>query len=131
VRRSSTRYHGSGLLNDSQRQATRRGRIAGSSQAHRQRTTRRRAYGLDKKKDELIACTTSARTFDIHPEVGENVVEVVSTRRHAPGGDDIDVRIMDWLIASSERPGHRRVQGQDGAAAPARGSEKAKIELSR
>jgi len=108
-----------------------RGRIAGLEVKRivNEPTAAALAYGLDKKKDELIACTTSAAgpsTF--HPGSCENVVEVVSTNGDTHlGGDDIDVRIMDWLIAEFRKDqGHRRVQGQDGAAAPARGSGKAK-----
>src|SRR5204863_7676609 len=92
------------------------------------------AYGLDKKKDELIAVYDfGGGTFDISIlEVGENVVEVVSTNGDTHlGGDDIDVRIMDWLIAE-----FRKDQGIDVSKDKMvlqrlrEAAEKAKIELS-
>jgi molecular chaperone DnaK len=66
-------------------------------------------------------------------EVGENVVEVVSTNGDTHlGGDDIDVRIMDWLIAE-----FRKDQGIDVSKDKMvlqrlrEAAEKAKIELSQ
>src|SRR5467141_498858 len=77
-------------FNDAQRQATKdAGRIAAL------------AYGLDKKKDEVVAVFDyGGGTFDISVlEVGENVVEVVATNGDTHlGGDDMDQKVMDWLI---------------------------------
>ena len=59
------------------------------------------AYGLDKKKDETIAVYDfGGGTFDISIlEVGEGVVEVKSTNGDTHlGGDNLDQRIIDWII---------------------------------
>ncbi|MXZ34854.1 MAG: molecular chaperone DnaK, partial [Acidobacteria bacterium] len=59
------------------------------------------AYGLDKKKDETIAVFDfGGGTFDISIlEVGEGVVEVKSTNGDTHlGGDNIDQRIIDWIV---------------------------------
>ena len=125
-------------FNDSQRQATKdAGRIAGLEVKRivNEPTAAALAYGLDKKKDELIAVYDfGGGTFDISIlEVGENVVEVVSTNGDTHlGGDDIDVRIMDWLIAE-----FRKDQGIDVSKDKMvlqrlrEAAEKAKIELSQ
>jgi molecular chaperone DnaK len=124
-------------FNDSQRQATKdAGRIAGLDVKRivNEPTAAALAYGLDKKKDELIAVYDfGGGTFDISIlEVGENVVEVVSTNGDTHlGGDDIDIRIMDWLIAE-----FRKDQGIDVSKDKMvlqrlrEAAEKAKIELS-
>ena len=94
------------------------------------------AYGLDKKKDETIAVYDfGGGTFDISIlEVGEGVVEVKSTNGDTHlGGDNIDQRIVDWLIDEFKKDDRSRParQGQrDGAAASADAAERAKIELS-
>jgi molecular chaperone DnaK len=125
-------------FNDSQRQATKdAGRIAGLDVKRivNEPTAAALAYGLDKKKDELIAVFDfGGGTFDISIlEVGENVVEVVSTNGDTHlGGDDIDQRIMDWLIAE-----FRKDQGIDVSKDKMvlqrlrEAGEKAKIELSQ
>ena len=124
-------------FNDSQRQATKdAGRVAGLDVKRivNEPTAAALAYGLDKKKDELIAVYDfGGGTFDISIlEVGENVVEVVSTNGDTHlGGDDIDIRIMDWLIAE-----FRKDQGIDVSKDKMvlqrlrEAAEKAKIELS-
>src|SRR4030088_2350085 len=92
-------------FNDAQRQATKdAGKIAGLEVRRiiNKPTAAALAYGLDKKKDETIAVFDyGGGTFDISIlEVGENVVEVVATNGDTHlGGDDMDLRIMDWLIA--------------------------------
>ena len=112
-------------FNDAQRQATKdAGEIAGLDVKRivNEPTAAALAYGLDKKKDEKIAVYDfGGGTFDISIlEVGENVVEVLATNGDTHlGGDDIDQRIMDWLIAEFKKDtGHRRLQGQDGPPAP-------------
>ncbi len=91
-------------FNDSQRQATKdAGRIAGFNVRRiiNEPTAAALAYGVDKKKDEKIAVYDfGGGTFDISiPEIGDNVVEVKSTAGDTHlGGDDIDQRIIDWLI---------------------------------
>jgi molecular chaperone DnaK len=125
-------------FNDSQRQATKdAGRIAGLDVKRivNEPTAAALAYGLDKKKDEIIAVYDfGGGTFDISIlEVGENVVEVVSTNGDTHlGGDDIDQRVMDWLIAE-----FRKDQGIDVSKDKMvlqrlrEAAEKAKIELSQ
>jgi molecular chaperone DnaK len=91
-------------FNDSQRQATKdAGKIAGLEVLRivNEPTAAALAYGLDKKKDETIAVYDfGGGTFDISIlEVGEGVVEVKSTNGDTHlGGDDIDKRIMDWIV---------------------------------
>src|SRR5690348_9351901 len=96
-------------FNDAQRQATKdAGRIAGLDVKRivNEPTAAALAYGLDKKKDEVIAVYDfGGGTFDISVlEVGDNVVQVVSTNGDTHlGGDDIDNLIVDWLIAEFRR----------------------------
>src|SRR5881397_2813724 len=91
-------------FNDSQRQATKdAGRIAGLDVKRiiNEPTAAALAYGLDKKNNEIIAVYDfGGGTFDISIlEVGDNVVQVISTNGDTHlGGDDIDIMIMDWLI---------------------------------
>src|SRR6202011_5483987 len=91
-------------FNDTQRQATKdAGEIAGLKVERlvNEPTAAALAYGLDKKKDETIAVYDfGGGTFDISVlEVGEGVVEVKSTNGDTHlGGDNIDQRIVDWLI---------------------------------
>jgi len=90
-------------FNDSQRQATKdAGRIAGLEVKRivNEPTAAALAYGLDKEKDEVIAVYDfGGGTFDISIlEVGDNVVQVISTNGDTHlGGDDIDHEIMEWL----------------------------------
>jgi molecular chaperone DnaK len=91
-------------FNDSQRQATKdAGRIAGLNVLRiiNEPTASALAYGLDKQKNETIAVYDfGGGTFDISIlEVGDNVVEVKSTNGDTHlGGDDIDERVMDWIV---------------------------------
>ncbi|MBZ5542848.1 MAG: molecular chaperone DnaK [Acidobacteriia bacterium] len=124
-------------FNDSQRQATKdAGRIAGLEVLRivNEPTAAALAYGLDKKKDETIAVYDfGGGTFDISIlEVGEGVVEVKSTNGDTHlGGDDIDKRIMDWIVDE-----FRKDQGIDLAKDRMalqrlkEAAEKAKMELS-
>ncbi|AGC46045.1 MULTISPECIES: molecular chaperone DnaK [Myxococcus] len=96
-------------FNDAQRQATKdAGEIAGLTVRRivNEPTAAALAYGLDKKKDEKIAVYDfGGGTFDISIlEVGENVVDVLATNGDTHlGGDNIDQRIMDWLIAEFKK----------------------------
>jgi molecular chaperone DnaK len=96
-------------FNDSQRQATKdAGRIAGLDVVRivNEPTAAALAYGLDKKKDETIAVYDfGGGTFDISIlEVGEGVVEVKSTNGDTHlGGDDIDKRLMDWIVEEFQK----------------------------
>src|SRR5437879_8681691 len=91
-------------FNDSQRQATKdAGRIAGLNVLRiiNEPTAASLAYGVDKKKDEKIAVfDLGGGTFDISIlEIGDGVFEVRSTNGDTfLGGDDFDLRIMDWLV---------------------------------
>ncbi len=124
-------------FNDSQRQATKdAGRIAGLDVKRivNEPTAAALAYGLDKKKDEIIAVYDfGGGTFDISIlEVGENVVEVISTNGDTHlGGDDIDLRVMEWLIAEFKRDQGIDVSKDKMVLQRLReAAEKAKIELS-
>src|SRR6202167_660484 len=96
-------------FNDSQRQATKQaGEIAGLEVPRiiNEPTAAALAYGLDKKKDETIAVyDLGGGTFDISIlEVGEGVVEVKSTNGDTHlGGDDIDQRIIDWIVSEFKK----------------------------
>ncbi len=96
-------------FNDAQRQATKdAGKIAGLEVLRivNEPTAAALAYGLDKKKDETIAVYDfGGGTFDISIlEVGEGVVEVKATHgdNHL-GGDNIDQRIMEWIISEFKK----------------------------
>src|SRR6202162_95207 len=92
-------------FNDAQRQATKdAGRIAGLEVKRivNEPTAAAPAYGLDKKSEEVIAVYDfGGGTFDISVlEVGDNVVQVISTNGDTHlGGDDFDNLIIDWMIA--------------------------------
>ncbi len=93
------------------------------------------AYGLDKKKDETIAVyDLGGGTFDISIlEVGEGVVEVKSTNGDTHlGGDDIDQRVVEWMVAEFKRDQGLDV-GKDRMAIQRlkEAAEKAKVELSQ
>jgi molecular chaperone DnaK len=96
-------------FNDSQRQATKdAGAIAGLEVLRiiNEPTAAALAYGLDKKKNELIAVFDfGGGTFDISIlEVGDNVVEVKSTNGDTHlGGDNIDTRIIEWIVTEFKK----------------------------
>ncbi len=96
-------------FNDAQRQATKdAGRIAGLDVKRivNEPTAAALAYGLDKKKDEVIAVYDfGGGTFDISIlEVGDNVVQVISTNGDTHlGGDDLDHVVMEWLLAEFKK----------------------------
>ncbi len=124
-------------FNDAQRQATKdAGKIAGLDVKRivNEPTAAALAYGLDKKKDEIIVVYDfGGGTFDVSVlEVGENVVEVISTNGDTHlGGDDVDMRIMDWLIAEFKKDTGLDVSKDKMVLQRLReGAEKAKIELS-
>ena len=124
-------------FNDAQRQATKdAGKIAGLNVLRivNEPTAAALAYGLDKKKDETIAVYDfGGGTFDVSIlEVGEGVVEVKATNGDTHlGGDDLDQRVIDWMVAefkksdgidlSKDRMALQRLK---------EAAEKAKIELS-
>ena len=124
-------------FNDAQRQATKdAGQIAGLEVQRivNEPTAAALAYGLDKKTDETIAVYDfGGGTFDISIlEVGEGVVEVKSTNGDTHlGGDNLDQRIIDWII--EEFKGDEGIDLSKDRMALQRlkeGAEKAKMELS-
>jgi len=124
-------------FNDAQRQATKdAGEIAGLTVKRivNEPTAAALAYGLDKKKNEKIAVYDfGGGTFDISIlEVGENVVEVLATNGDTHlGGDNIDQRIMDWLISEFKKDNGIDVSKDKMVLQRLKeAAEKAKIELS-
>src|SRR5256714_9424620 len=124
-------------FNDSQRQATKdAGEIAGLKVERlvNEPTAAALAYGLDKKGDETIAVFDfGGGTFDISIlEVGEGVVEVKSTNGDTHlGGDDIDERLMEWIIEEFKRDQGIDLSNDKMALQRLKeAAEKAKIELS-
>jgi molecular chaperone DnaK len=124
-------------FNDAQRQATKdAGRIAGLDVKRivNEPTAAALAYGLDKGKDHLIAVYDfGGGTFDISVlEVGEKVVEVVSTNGDTHlGGDDIDDIVMGWLISEFKKDSGIDVSKDKMVLQRLKeAAEKAKIELS-
>src|SRR5918993_1154850 len=124
-------------FNDAQRQATKdAGKIAGLNVLRiiNEPTAAALAYGLDKKKNETIAVYDfGGGTFDISIlEVGDGVVEVKSTNGDTHlGGDDLDDRIMQWIVDEFRKTDGVDL-GKDRMALQRlkEAAEKAKIELS-
>jgi molecular chaperone DnaK len=126
-------------FNDAQRQATKdAGKIAGLDVKRivNEPTAAALAYGLDRKKDETIAVYDfGGGTFDISIlEVGEGVIEVKSTNGDTHlGGDNLDQRIVDWLIGEFKTDTGLDLHAKGNEMALQRlrdAAEKAKIELS-
>src|SRR6266511_2740747 len=124
-------------FNDSQRQATKEaGEIAGLNVRRiiNEPTASALAYGLDKKKDEIVAVYDfGGGTFDISIlEVGDNVVEVKATAGDTHlGGDDLDQRVIDWLVAEFKKDqGIDLSKDKMAMQRLKEAAEKAKIELS-
>jgi molecular chaperone DnaK len=126
-------------FNDAQRQATKdAGKIAGLDVKRivNEPTAAALAYGLDKKKDETIAVYDfGGGTFDISIlEVGEGVIEVKSTNGDTHlGGDNLDQRIVEWLIAEFKQENGLDLTSKGNEMALQRlkdAAEKAKIEIS-
>jgi molecular chaperone DnaK len=126
-------------FNDAQRQATKdAGKIAGLDVKRivNEPTAAALAYGLDKKKDETIAVYDfGGGTFDISIlEVGEGVIEVKSTNGDTHlGGDNLDQRIVDWLITEFKQESGLDLTSKGNEMALQRlkdAAERAKIELS-
>jgi len=124
-------------FNDTQRQATKdAGQIAGLEVMRiiNEPTAAALAYGLDKKKNETIAVYDfGGGTFDISIlEVGDGVVEVKSTNGDTHlGGDNLDQRIIDWLVQEFKKETGVDVSKDQMALQRLKESaEKAKMELS-
>src|SRR6266498_3711566 len=124
-------------FNAAQRQATKdAGKLAGLNvlRITNEPKAAALAYGLDKKKNETIMVFDfGGGTFDISVlEVGEGVVEVKATNGDTHlGGDNIDQRIIDWIVEE-----FRKDQGIDlskdkmALQRLKESAEKAKMELS-
>jgi molecular chaperone DnaK len=124
-------------FNDSQRNATKAaGEIAGLEVLRiiNEPTAASLAYGLDKKKDEEIAVyDLGGGTFDISVlEIGDGVFEVKATNGDTHlGGDDWDVRVMDWIIDEFKKESGIDLNKQPDAVQRIKEeAEKAKIALS-
>lgn len=124
-------------FDDSQRQATKdAGKIAGLNVLRiiNEPTAASLAYGMDKKKEEKIAVyDLGGGTFDVSIlEIGEGVVEVLSTNGDTfLGGDDFDLKIMDWLVDEFKKDSGIDLHNDKMALQRLKESaEKAKIELS-
>jgi molecular chaperone DnaK len=124
-------------FNDAQRQATKdAGKIAGLEVMRiiNEPTAAALAYGLDKKKNETIAVYDfGGGTFDVSIlEVGDGVVEVKSTNGDTHlGGDNIDQRIIDWVVTEFKKEsGIDLSKDQMALQRLKEASEKAKMELS-
>src|ERR1700723_946207 len=126
-------------FNDAQRQATKdAGKIAGLDVKRivNEPTAAALAYGLDKKKDEtIIVYDFGGGTFDVSVlEVGEGVIEVKATNGDTHlGGDNLDQRIVDWLIDEFKKDEQLDLRAKGNEMALQRlkdAAEKAKIELS-
>src|SRR5689334_16569636 len=149
LKKAAENYLGSGVteavitvpayFNDAQRQATKdAGKIAGLDVKRivNEPTAAALAYGLDKGKDETIAVYDfGGGTFDISIlEVGEGVIEVKATNGDTHlGGDNIDQRLVDWLIDEFKKNEGLDLRGKGNEMALQRlrdAAERAKIELS-
>jgi len=126
-------------FNDAQRQATKdAGKIAGLEVKRiiNEPTAAALAYGLDKKKDETIAVYDfGGGTFDISIlRVGDGLIEVEATNGDTHlGGDNLDQRIVDWLIDEFKKSEGLDLRGRGNEMALQRlrdAAERAKIELS-
>ena len=124
-------------FNDAQRQATKdAGKVAGLEVLRivNEPTAAALAYGLDKKKDEIIAVFDfGGGTFDISVlEVGEGVVEVKSTNGDTHlGGDDVDEILVSWIIDEFKKDQGIDLHNDKMALQRLKeAGEKAKVELS-
>jgi len=124
-------------FDDNQRQATKdAGKIAGLDVLRiiNEPTAAALAYGLDKKKDEMVAVyDLGGGTFDISVlQLGEGVFEVKATNGDTHlGGDDFDQRVMDWLIEEFKKDQGIDLRNDRMALQRLKeAAEKAKIELS-
>lgn len=124
-------------FNDTQRQATKdAGRIAGLDVLRiiNEPTASALAYGLDKKINErILVFDLGGGTFDVSLlEVGDNVVEVLSTSGDTHlGGDDWDQVIINWMVDEFKRENNIDLKSDRQALQRLReAAERAKIELS-
>jgi molecular chaperone DnaK len=124
-------------FNDSQRQATKdAGTVAGLEVLRiiNEPTAASLAYGLDKKKDEIIAVyDLGGGTFDVSIlHIGDGVFEVKSTNGDTHlGGDDFDQRVIDWMADEFRKDqGIDLLQDRMALQRLKEAAERAKVELS-
>ena len=124
-------------FNDAQRNATKdAGKIAGLEVLRiiNEPTASSLAYGLDKKKNEVIVVyDLGGGTFDVSIlDVGEGVFQVRATSGDTfLGGDDFDLRIMDYLIETFKKDNGIDLHNDRQALQRLKeAAEKSKIELS-
>ncbi len=124
-------------FDDAQRQATKQaGEIAGLKVERilNEPTAAALAYGLDQKKNEMIAVyDLGGGTFDISIlEIGDGVFEVKSTNGNTfLGGDDFDGRVIDWICVEFKKESNVDLKKDKQALQRVKdAAEKAKIELS-
>lgn len=124
-------------FNDSQRKATKDAGVIAGLKVERiinEPTAAALAYGMEKKKDQTIAVYDfGGGTFDISIlEVGEGVVEVKSTNGDTHlGGDDIDQKVQNWLVAEFKKEsGIDLTKDKMALQRLKEAAEKAKMELS-
>ncbi|HVR88866.1 MAG TPA: molecular chaperone DnaK [Candidatus Limnocylindria bacterium] len=124
-------------FDDNQRQATKdAGQIAGLEVLRiiNEPTSAALAYGLDKKKDEMVAVyDLGGGTFDISIlQLGDGVFEVKATNGDTHlGGDDFDQRVIEWLIDEFKKDQGIDLRNDRQALQRLKeAAEKAKIELS-
>jgi len=124
-------------FNDAQRNATKdAGKIAGLEVLRiiNEPTASSLAYGLDKKANEtIVVYDLGGGTFDVSIlEVGEGVFQVKATSGDTfLGGDDFDLRVMDYLIEEFKKDNSIDLHNDRQALQRLKeASEKAKIELS-
>ena len=124
-------------FNDSQRQATKDAGVIAGLEVKRiinEPTASALAYGLDKKKEgKVVVYDLGGGTFDITIlEIGDGVFEVKSTSGDTHlGGDDFDLKIMDWIIDEFKKQEGVNLHGDKMALQRIKeAAEKAKIELS-
>jgi molecular chaperone DnaK len=124
-------------FNDAQRNATKdAGKIAGLDVLRiiNEPTASSLAYGLDKKKNEIIVVyDLGGGTFDVSIlDVGDGVFQVRATSGDTfLGGDDFDLRIMDYLIEQFKKDNGIDLHNDRQALQRLKESaEKSKIELS-
>ena len=126
-------------FDDAQRQATKdAGRIAGIDVKRivNEPTAAALAYGLDRKGTDnrrIAVFDIGGGTFDISViEIGDGVVEVRATNGDTHiGGDDFDLRIVDWVATQFKQNNGIDLRTDPQALQRIReAAEKAKIELS-
>jgi len=124
-------------FNDDQRQATKdAGRIAGLEVKRiiNEPTAAALAYGMENKKEQKVAVyDLGGGTFDISIlDISQGVVEVLATNGDTHlGGDDIDKRVIDWILEQFKKQEGMDLSNDPMAMQRLReAAEKAKIELS-